>query len=392
MVAFNNTKVAFASKSNNELLRAKVLFKSISNPTLVKVGTSLVNLSIKIHFPIAWAVKPTIYAHFCGGISIDDCRGTAETMGKYNVKSILDYSVEGKESIEDINHALKETLYAIENAGKDHNVPFAVFKPTAFTRHDILIKVSAKDELTDSEKQEHQDFKDRIHTLCEAAYNNNIPILIDAEDYAFQLAIDEVVEENAIKYNKEKAIVFNTLQMYRWDRFDFLKESYKKAIEGNYFLGMKFVRGAYMERERARAAEMGYKDPIQPNKESTDKDYNAALKFCMEHLDKIDIFNGTHNEESSLYLTELMEEKGIAKDDNRIWFSQLYGMSDNISFNLGAENYNVAKYLPYGPIKHVLPYLLRRAEENTSIEGQTGRELALILEERNRRKAEKKGK
>ena len=392
MVAFNDTKIAFVSKSNNELLRAKILFKSISSPTMVKIGTSLVNFAIKIHFPIAWIVKPTIYAHFCGGVSIDDCKGTAETMGKFNVKSILDYSVEGKESIEDINHALKETLYAIKNAGKDPNVPFAVFKPTAFTRHDILIKVSANEELTDSEKQEHQDFKDRIHTLCKAAYDNNIPILIDAEDYAFQVAIDEVVEENAIKYNKEKAIVFNTLQMYRWDRLNFLKKSYEKAVEGNYFLGMKFVRGAYMEKERARAAEMGYKDPIQPDKESTDNDYNAALKFCIEHIDKIYVFNGTHNEHSSNYLTELMTEKGIARDDARIWFSQLYGMSDNISFNLGAEGYNVAKYLPYGPIKHVLPYLLRRAEENTSIEGQTGRELALILEERNRRKAEKKNK
>jgi len=389
MVAFNNTKVAFISKSNNELIRAKILFKSISSPFIVKIGTGLVNLAVKIHFPIAWIVKPTIYAHFCGGVSIDDCKETVKTMGQYNVKSILDYSVEGKESIEDINHAMKETLNAIKNAGKDPNVPFAVFKPTAFTRHEILIKVSANEELTDSEKQEHKDFRDRIHILCEAAYNNKIPILIDAEDYAFQVAIDAVVEENAIKYNKERAIVYNTLQMYRWDRLDFLKKSYKKAVEGNYFLGMKFVRGAYMEKERARAAEMGYKDPIQPNKESTDNDYNAALKFCMEHIDRIYIFNGTHNEKSSLYLVELMKEQGIARDDDRTWFSQLYGMSDNISFNLGAEGYNVAKYLPYGPIKHVLPYLLRRAEENTSIEGQTGRELALILEERNRRKIEK---
>ena len=392
MVAFENTKIAFISKSDSDILRAKLLFKTISSPTIVKISTGLVNFALGIHFPIAWAVKPTIYAHFCGGISIEDCKDTARIMGEHNVKSILDYSVEGKESIDDINHALKETLNAIKNAGQDKNVPFAVFKPTAFTRHDILIKYSAGTKMTDSEKQEYIDFKDRIHTLCKAAHESDIPILIDAEDYAYQLAIDEIVDENAAKYNKEKAIVYNTLQMYRWDRLDFLKKSYEKSVKGNYFLGMKFVRGAYMEKERARALEMGYKDPIQPDKESTDRDYNAALKFCVDHLDTVSVFNGTHNEESSIYLTELMKEKNIAKDDNRCWFSQLYGMSDNISFNLGAEGYNVAKYLPYGPIKHVMPYLLRRAEENTSVKGQTSRELNLILTEQDRRKAVKKNK
>ena len=392
MLAFSNTEIAFISKTDKELLRAKLLFKTVANPNIVKIGIKMVNIANKIYFPMGWAVKPTIYAHFCGGVSIDDCKNTVQTMGKYNVKSILDYSVEGKESIEDINNALKETLKAIENAGQDSNIPFAVFKPTAFTRHDILIKYGEKTEMNNSEKQEFQDFRNRINTLCKAAFDNNIPILIDAEDYAYQAAIDFVVEENMERYNKEKAIVYNTLQMYRWDRLDFLKESYEKAIKGNYYLGMKFVRGAYMEKERARAKEMNYKDPIQINKEKTDGDFNAALKFCIEHIDKISIFNGTHNEYSSKYLAELMEEKGFAKNDDRIWFSQLFGMSDNISFNLGAAGYNVAKYLPYGPVKHVMPYLLRRAEENTSIGGQTGRELSLILKEQNRRKLENKNK
>ncbi len=388
MIAFNDTKIAFISKTDYELKRAKFLFSTISSPTLVNISTKMVNTALAIHFPITWAVKPTIYAHFCGGLTIDDCNKAVELLGKHKVKSILDYSVEGKDNIEDINNALKETLYAIKNAGENIDIPFAVFKPTAFTRHEILIKMS-ENNLSASEKKEADDFVERIDILCKAAFDNNIPILIDAEDYAFQIAIDQIVELMMQKYNKEKAIVFNTLQMYRWDRLEFLKEAYKKAENENYFLGMKFVRGAYMEKERAKAQAESYKSPIQETKDDTDRDYNAALKFCIEHLDKISIFNGTHNELSNSYLAELMEEKGIAKNDDRIWFSQLFGMSDNISFKLGELGYNVAKYVPYGPVKHVMPYLLRRAQENTSVKGQTGRELNLILLEQKRRSSEK---
>jgi proline dehydrogenase len=264
-----------------------------------------------------------------------------------------------------------------------------VFKPTAFTTHNVLEKVSAGLDLNQEEKEESENFRIRVGTLCKTAYENSIPILIDAEDSWFQNFIDQVVYENMEQYNKEKAIVFNTYQMYRVDRLEKLKQAYHTAVTKNYFLGAKFVRGAYMERERARAAEKGYPDPIQRDKDSTDRDYNAALKFCIEHLDRISVFNGTHNEYSSMYMTELMAEHGIAKSDPRCWFSQLYGMSDHISFNLSNEGYNVTKYVPFGPVKSVLPYLIRRAEENTSIAGQTGRELNLIMKELDRRKEKK---
>ncbi len=388
-IDFQNTEVAFAIKSNNDLKKAYVLFKTIGSPTIVKMGSAMLNVALKIHFPINWIVKPTIYNHFVGGETIADCQPVVSKMGEYGVGSILDYSVEGKEAPEDIQNAMDETLRAIRNAGKDPNVPFCVFKPTAFTTSTVLEKVSMGWDLTPEEEKEAGNFRDRVHTLCKTAFENDIPILIDAEDSWYQNFIDDVVNENMARFNKEKAIVFNTFQMYRWDRLDFLKKSYEMAVEGGYFLGAKFVRGAYMEKERARAAEKGYKDPIQPNKEATDRDYNAALKFCVEHIDRIKIFNGTHNEYSTQYLIDLMEEHGIPKDDDRCWFSQLYGMSDNISFNVAKAGYNVAKYLPYGPVKHVMPYLLRRAEENTSAQGQSGRELSLVLKEMKRRRLAK---
>lgn len=390
MISFDNTEIAFRSKSDNDLKRSYVLFKTLAHNSIVKLGGALTQSAIKMHIPVNWIVKPTIYKQFVGGETIEECGSTVRNLEEYNVKAILDYSVEGKESDDDIQAALVETLRSIENAGNNPNIPFAVFKPTAFTTPDILEKVSARQSLTNKELQEANHFRTRIETLCKAAYKNNIPILIDAEDSWFQNFIDEVVNEMMAKYNKESAIVFNTFQMYRHDRLKFLEESYQKAVNGNYFLGAKFVRGAYMEKERERAEKMGYPSPIQPNKESTDRDYNAALKFCMDHIDRIFIFNGTHNEYSARYLTELMQLKGLQKNDSRIWFSQLYGMSDHISFNLAYAGYNIAKYLPYGPVKHVIPYLVRRAEENTSVKGQTGRELSLITREMSRRRTKER--
>ncbi len=386
MIDFNNTEIAFQSKSNLQLLRSYLLFKLISKLGLVKITNRLLALALKMHIPIKWVVKPSVYAHFVGGESISDCYKAVRSLEKYRVKAILDYSVEGKESEADIKHALEETLRSVENAGKDANIPFAVFKPTAFTSHHVLEAMSSGKNVSEQTAADGEKFRQRVNILCQAAYDANIPILIDAEDSWFQAFIDQVVEEMMEKYNKEKTIVFNTLQMYRHDRLVFLEESYQKAVKGNYYLGIKFVRGAYMEKERERAAQKGYPDPIQPDKESTDSDYNAGLAFCMEHLDRISIFNGTHNEYSSAYLAQLMADKNVTKNDSRIWFSQLYGMSDHISFNMANMGYNVAKYLPYGPVKHVMPYLFRRAEENTSVAGQTGRELSLIISERKRRK------
>jgi len=386
LVNFKNTEVAFISKSNTDLRKAQFLYRVMASPIITRISKIMTQFAMSIHFPIKWIVKPTIYNLFVGGETISECTPTVKVLSNHNVKAILDYSVEGKEAIEDINKALEETLNSIKNAGTNNNIPFAVFKPTAFTTSNVLTKTSAGEEMSEEEKKEAQNFKDRVNTLCKAAYEANIPILIDAEDSWYQNFIDETTEEMMLLYNKEKAIVFNTWQMYRHDRLEHLKKTYEKAVAKNYFLGAKFVRGAYMEKERERAKEKGYESPICNDKDATDKSYNDALRFSFEHKDIISIFNGTHNEKSTLLLAELMEKEGIEKNDNRFWFAQLYGMSDNISFNMAKTGYNVSKYLPYGPVKHVLPYLFRRAEENTSVKGQTSRELALISTEIKRRK------
>jgi len=386
-IDFKNTEAAFISKTDKDLKKTRFLYRIMARPRITKTAKFFTQLAMNIHFPINWIVKPTIYKLFVGGEAINECNPTVEIISNYKVNAILDYSVEGKSSIDDINKALNETLNSIKNAGTNANIPFAVFKPTAFTTSNVLTKASAGETMTEEEIKEAQNFKNRVHTLCKSAYENNIPILIDAEDSWYQKFIDDTVEEMMVLYNKEKAIVFNTWQMYRHDRLAHLKKSYEKALEGNYFLGAKFVRGAYMEKERERAKKMGYESPICKDKSETDQSYNNALRFSFEHRDRVSIFNGTHNEESSLLLAELMNKEGIAANDKRFWFSQLFGMSDNISFNLAKEGYNVAKYLPYGPVKHVLPYLFRRAEENTSVKGQTSRELSLISNEIKRRKA-----
>jgi len=386
-INFEDTKTAFRIKSGRDLRRAYILFKLISYPILVKIGNPVIHVLSALRIPIGWIVKPTAFKHFVGGENLEDCQPAVEKIKTANVYSILDYSVEGKESEKAINAALEETLRAVKNAGSNPDIPFAVFKPTAFGKHHAL-EVLSGDSTPDAEiLEEGEKFRSRIDTLCLTAFENDIPIMIDAEDTYIQHFIDKVVMEMMQKYNKEKCIVFNTYQMYRHDLIAILEADIKKAREEKFFLGAKFVRGAYMERERLRAEKMGYEDPIQADKESTDRDYNLALKISMDNLDIVSIFNGTHNEYSSKYLTDLMIEQGVDPADKRIWFSQLYGMSEHISYNLSDAGFNVAKYVPYGPVRFVLPYLMRRVEENTSVKGQTGRELALIKKERQRRKA-----
>jgi proline dehydrogenase len=389
MVSFNSTEIAFRIKTDRDLGKAFWLFRVISNRTIVKIGGFLSRLAIKIHFPISWIVKPTIYSHFCGGVTIEECQPTILRLSKYNVKAILDYSVEGKEDPEEIQAALEETLRTIDNAAHNDFIPFTVFKPTAFAISKVLEKKSACNTLTPEEEKEFENFRNRVDTLCKRAYELDVPIMVDAEHYCYQDCIDRVVMEMMEKYNHKKAIVYNTYQMYRFDRMDVFRKDLETARKKDFYLGIKFVRGAYMEKERERAAQLGYPSPIHPNKESTDRAYDAALKYAVENIDRVSIFNGTHNEKSSLLLTELMEQHGISRDDFRCYFAQLYGMSDHISFNLAHEGYNVAKYLPYGPVRSVLPYLIRRTEENTSIAGQTSREMNLITMERKRRKNQK---
>lgn len=383
MISFENTENAFKAKSNSELSRSYWLFKLIGNPVLVKAGAGLGPLALNIGF--RRLIKNTIFKQFVGGENIADCRETVKELGKYNIGTILDYSVEGKESEADFDHCLQETLETIQKAKGDNNIPFCVFKVTGLARFDLLQKVSAKQPLSEAEKSEWERVKQRVSTICSAAYQNDQCLFIDAEESWIQQAIDDLANENMAAFNKSKAIVYNTYQLYRSDRLHYLAESIQQGKTHSYHVGAKLVRGAYMEKERKRAKEMNYPSPIQPNKEKCDQDYNAALKICVDNLDVIGLCAGTHNEQSSLYLVQLMKEKNISPSDKRIYFSQLLGMSDHISYNLSLSGYNVAKYVPYGPLKDVMPYLIRRAQENTSVKGQTGRELGLIIKEKKRR-------
>ena len=385
MISFDNTEIAFQGKSKKDLNRAYWLFKLVSNNTLVKVGPALLNMALFLRFPILGLIKTTIFKHFCGGESIIDSQKTIEELSHYQIGTILDYSVEGQESEANFDVVMEETIATIERAAGDNKIPFSVFKITGVGRFALLEKVNAKQTLSENEKKEYERVKNRINTICKKAHSLSVPIFIDAEESWIQDTIDDIAIAMMHQYNKERAIVYNTLQMYRWDRLAYLKQCYADAENHKYFLGLKLVRGAYMEKERARAEKLGYASPIQKNKASTDKDYDIAIFFCVENIDRIAFCAGTHNEDSSAKLTKLLVDKGIDKNDNRVYFSQLLGMSDHISYNLAFAKYNVAKYVPYGPVKEVMPYLIRRAEENTSITGQTSRELALIMKEKVRR-------
>ncbi|WP_396188308.1 proline dehydrogenase family protein [Flavobacterium sp.] len=383
---FNNTENAFILKSDAELNRAHFLFKMIGNPSLVKVGTSLTNFALKLHLPVEGLIRKTVFDHFCGGINEQDCLKVVDKMYAKGVSSVLDYSVEGKEEEEQFDAALAMTLRTIDFAKASQAIPFAVFKPTGLGRIDLYEKVGAKLTLNSSEQSEWNRVVARFEKVCQYAFDKDVTILIDGEETWMQDAADQLVERMMELYNKEKALIFNTLQMYRWDRLDYLKSLHERAKLKGYHIGMKLVRGAYMEKEAKRAAEKGYKNPICSSKQATDDNFNEAVSYMMEHIETMAIFAGTHNEDSSYLVMKLMIEKGLSKDDKRVWFGQLYGMSDNISYNLAAAGYNVAKYLPFGPVRDVMPYLIRRAQENTSVAGQTGRELSLIIAERNRRK------
>jgi len=385
LTAFNDTEIAFISKTDKELKRARFLFRMMAITWLVNLGKKLLGFALKVGFPVNWAVKPTIYHHFVGGSSLGECAPAVLKQSQYSVKSILDYSVEGNNDPAGIQRTLDETLRSIVNASQDENIPFAVFKPTAFASHVLLENASPGKPLNEMLSIEYENFKSRIEILCSEAYRLKVPLMIDAEDSWYQHLVDETVENMMQKYNTREAIVFNTLQMYRHDRLQYLKDSIARARKGNYRMGIKFVRGAYMEKERERAAVMGYASPIQPDKKATDLAFNEAMLISLDNLDIMDLFCGSHNEESNLLLAREMDSRGIARDDKRIWFAQLYGMSDHISYNLASQGFNVAKYVPYGPVKSVMPYLLRRAEENTSIAGQTSRELRLLQAECKRR-------
>lgn len=384
MISFDNTETAFKHKSNSELRKAWWLFKFIGNNKLVAFTKPFAGLAARIG-PTRWLIQETIYAHFCGGTSIRTCEKTIAHLAEYNVGTILDYSVEGKESEADFDHTCDEIEATQNRALLDDNVPFCVFKLTGLARFALLEKVSSGAALSEAEQHEFDHVRHRVERLCKKANEDGTRIMMDAEESWIQPVMDELMLEMMQKYNRERAVVYNTFQMYRHDRLEKLKALIETAKTQHFYAGVKLVRGAYMEKERKRAAELQYIDPIQPNKEATDSDYNKAIEFIAKNISHCAVCAGTHNEESSENLVKSMAESGIKPNDERIFFSQLLGMSDHISFNLAAAGFNVVKYVPYGPVKEVLPYLIRRAEENTSVAGQTSRELDLLTREKKRR-------
>ncbi|WP_417198730.1 proline dehydrogenase family protein [Bizionia sp.] len=384
---FDNTEIAFQLKSNRELNRAHFLFNMISNETLVKVGTTLTHFALKAHLPVEGIIRATVFDHFCGGVNEEDCLPVIDDMFTKGVSSVLDYSVEGKETEAHFDGAMEKTLKIIRFSDDRKAMPIAVFKPSGFGRFALYQKISEGKSLTETEQAEWDRVVARYDAVCKLGKEKDVEILIDAEESWIQDAVDHLVTDMMRKYNKDVTIVYNTLQMYRHDRMDFLKSQHELAKKEGFYLGYKIVRGAYMEKEHERALEYDYPTPICESKLATDENFNASAQYILDNISDISIFVGTHNELSSYMVMQLMKEKGIAINDNRVWFGQLFGMSDNISFNLANNGYNVAKYVPFGPVKDVMPYLIRRAEENTSVAGQTGRELMLIKKEKERRKA-----
>ncbi|SEL95041.1 L-proline dehydrogenase [Maribacter orientalis] len=383
---FENTATAFALKSDSELERAYFLFKMISNEPLVKMGSVITNFAFKAHLPVEGLIRATVFDHFCGGINERDCLPVVDRMWEKGVCSVLDYSVEGKEEEDPFDTATEIILTILDFVKEKEAIPYAVFKPTGFGRFALYQKITEKKELTKDEEAEWQRVINRFDKVCKKAHDLEVSLLIDGEESWMQDAADDLAEDMMRKYNKKKRIVFNTLQTYRWDRLSYLKSLHERAKTDGFKIGMKVVRGAYMEKENDRAIEKGYTSPICKTKAETDENFNATIEYMIENLDTLSIFAGTHNEDSCYRLMELMNNKGIARNNEHVWFGQLYGMSDHISFNLAANGYNVAKYLPFGPVRDVMPYLIRRADENTSVAGQTSRELTLLKKERKRRK------
>jgi proline dehydrogenase len=386
MISFDNTEVAFSSKSKSDLKRAYWLFRIIASPAIVKFGKGATNIALKLRLPISAPIKATIFRQFCGGETIAECDRTIANLGKFGIGTILDYSVEGKTSDEDFDQTVDIIIQTIHRAANDPHIPFAVFKVTGIGRHDLIEKASTSGYTPTPEEQEEIDvIVSRIDLICKAAHEAGTSVFIDAEESWIQDAIDQWTFDMMLKYNKEQCIVFNTLQMYRHNRLAFLNECITLAKENKVKYGIKLVRGAYMEKERARAIEKGYPSPIQATKADTDKDFNAALKVILDNRSIFSLCAGTHNEDSSILLMNLMQEAQIDPQNEQFYFAQLLGMSDHISYNVAHAKYHVAKYVPFGPVKEVLPYLLRRADENTSVAGQTGRELSLIMKELDRR-------
>lgn len=383
-INFDNLKVAFASKSDAELRKMKLVFSMLNNKLVSDIGIALTKIGFALHLPIKGIMKQTMFGHFCGGETIIECTKVAQKLSEYGVDSILDYSVEGEENEASFDRTCAEILKTIEQTESYTSFRFAVFKVTGLGNTQIMTKIQAGEELSMEEQVSFEMLKNRVDLLCNAAFQREIRILIDAEESWFQDVIDGMAYDAMAKYNRETCIVYNTFQMYRHEMLDRLKSANELAKSQGYHFGAKLVRGAYMEKEAERAKEMGYENPIQPNKKATDNDYNLGVEYCIKN--GIKLVSGSHNEESNHLVVDLIKTHKIDKTSDRVFFAQLYGMSDNISFNLAQAGYRVVKYLPYGPVEKVMPYLIRRASENSSVAGQSNREYELIKMEIARRK------
>ena len=386
MQIFENTEIAFKHRSDKDLKKAGILFKYMGYPLLVKIAGILAHLGISIRLPLKWIVKPTIFSHFCGGENLEESGELVDFLAKFKVRSVLDYAAEKQESEQEIQSVITRITKTIEFSAGHPSVAFSVFKPSAIAAVEVLSKADLSDPEAIKLSSDIEKFINNIRTLCQKAFHEGIPVMIDAEESHYQDIVDKVAGEMMELYNKDEAIVFNTVQMYRHDRIEFLKGCIRDSVQKNYHLGLKIVRGAYMDQERARALKMGYPSPIYPDKKSTDEAFDQAILLCLQNIGSTSLFVGTHNEDSLIFMMEKMREYGLNNDDPRIYVSQLYGMSDHISFNMAHAKYNVAKYLPYGPVRYLLPYLIRRAEENKSVTGQAGRELRYVDLELKRRK------
>lgn len=385
-VSFDDTSIAFQAKSDKALRKANFLFSVVNSPLISRLATGSVKLGLRLRLPLKSIIKNTVFEHFCGGETIQESAQTVTELARFNIGTILDYSVEGEDDEKSFDFTKDEIIKTINEAAGNDSIPFSVFKVTGVASTSILNKVQEGASLTEVESESYSRIKERIEQICSSAFEKDVPVLMDAEESWIQDTIDKLAYEMMRKYNKEKPIVYNTYQMYRSDMLDNLKKAFHYAAMNNYYLGAKLVRGAYMEKERERAEKKAYPSPIHNTKQDTDASYDKGLVFCIDNKQRVYLINGSHNEYSNYYLALLMEKYNLANNDPRVWFAQLYGMSENISFNLAKAGYNVAKYVPYGPVKSVMPYLFRRASENTSVAGQSSRELTLIRKELKRRK------
>ncbi|NBC06799.1 MAG: proline dehydrogenase [Bacteroidetes bacterium] len=385
-VDFSDTKTAFAQKSDDALKKAAWLFGLMNRHWLVGIGSKVGLAAIKMHLPFVESiVKNTIFEQFCGGTTLLNAQPAIDRLYNQGVYTVLDYGVEGKETEEDFNNTMNEVLRAIDFAARQESVPVVSTKITGMARFSLLEAIQRGETFTKETRAEYKNVLKRIDAICHTAAKKGVSVYIDAEETWIQEPIDHFVNMMMRRYNRERAVVYNTFQLYRTDRLQFLITSYNQAKRGGYILGAKLVRGAYMEKERERAASMGYASPIHPNKEACDDAYNTAIRFCVDNYEHIASCNATHNAASNQLQAELINRKGIPRDHPHLFFSQLYGMSDNITFNLSKEGFNTSKYVPYGPVLEVVPYLIRRAEENSSVTGDMGREYRLVQQEMKRR-------